>query len=122
VDYDAVRDDVEALLQEFGSITQLRRTTGHSIDPATGAEVPGSTTSVDVSIVVLPMDSATSRALDTLGSLRAASRRIVLTCRDLVPRAGDELWLEGAWRDIPLLTPIAPDMGTSVLFSGAVHL
>jgi hypothetical protein len=38
------------------------------------------------------------------------------------PLVGDKLLIEGAWRMIPLLTPIAPDMQTTVVYTGAVAL
>ena len=124
MDYDALRDMVEGLLQEFGSITSLRVTTGRVVNGATGVVTSaGTPTDYDVSLVVLPMDAANSRALDALGGVnRAGSRRLVLVSREVVPKEGDELWVEGAWRLLPALSPVAPHMGAAVCYTGSVTL
>lgn len=122
MDYPAMLDAAESMLQEFGSVTVLRRNTAAKPDPVTGSTPSPTWTEVDVSAAVLPMDSATSRALDAIKASRGGARRLILTCRDLTPKAGDQVWIEGAWRNIPLLSPVMPDMVTAVVYTGAVSL
>jgi hypothetical protein len=125
VDYDALRDMVEGLLQTFGSITSLRVTSGRVVNPTDGSVVSAGTVALhDVSLVSLTPESlASARALYALGGgQRFGTRTLVMVCRTAVPKEGDELWAEDAWRVLGPVSPVAPDMSTPVCYRTSLAL
>ena len=118
MDYDALRDMAESMLQQFGSITSLRVTTGRVVNPATGVVTNAGTTMMhDVTLVSLPVTSVSA-----LGEDPSNRRKLVMTARRVVPKEGDEMWIEGAWRFLGPVTPVAPHMGEAVVYNATLTL
>jgi hypothetical protein len=110
INYTQLRNDVSAVIDEFGFAATLRKTTGGASTPW-GTETP---TETDTEITVVD-DNIQNRYIDGTLTTRRARVLLVSVAAGVVPAKEDRVQVRGVWFDIEEVLTTAPG-GVDLLY------